>query len=34
MRNMNDMKAAMKGAKSMFWLWLKSDIFRRGESAG
>ncbi len=34
MRNMNDMKAAIKGAKSMFWLWLKSDIFRRGESAG
>jgi radical SAM superfamily enzyme YgiQ (UPF0313 family) len=34
MRNINDVKAAVKGAKSMFWLWVKSDIFNRGESAG
>ncbi len=34
LRNMNDIKAAAKGAKSMFWLWVKSDIFHRGESTG
>lgn len=29
MRTVNDLKATVKGAKSMFWLWIKSDLFRR-----
>ncbi len=29
LRNMNDLNAALEGAKSMFWLWIKRDIFRR-----
>lgn len=33
-RNINDIKAAAKGARSMFWLWKKSNIFRRSESTG
>ncbi len=32
LRNVNDFKAAAKGLKSLLWLWLKKDIFRRGES--
>lgn len=34
LRNINDVKAVAKGAKSMFWLWVKSGVFRRGESTG
>ena len=34
MRNMNDLKAAFKGVRSMFWLWLKGGIFRRGGRDG
>jgi radical SAM superfamily enzyme YgiQ (UPF0313 family) len=34
LRNVNDIKAVANGAQSMFWLWIKSDIFRRGESTG
>lgn len=29
MKNLNDLKAAAKGARSMFWLWSKSDLFQR-----
>jgi radical SAM superfamily enzyme YgiQ (UPF0313 family) len=28
-RELNDVKAAMKGFRSMFWLWAKGDVFRR-----
>ena len=34
MRNINDVKAVLKGARSMFWLWLRSGIFQRGDNAG
>jgi len=29
LRNLNDLKAAFYGVKSLFWLWLKSDVFKR-----
>ena len=29
LRNINDIKAAFKGLKSMFWLFVKGDIFNR-----
>jgi len=29
MKSLNDLKAAAKGARSMFWLWSKSDVFQR-----
>ena len=29
MKSLNDLKAAVKGARSMFWLWSKSDVFQR-----
>lgn len=32
LRNLNDLRAAFKGFKSLFWLWVKKDIFRRRES--
>ena len=31
MRSANDIKAVAKGARSMFWLWVKGGIFRRFE---
>ncbi|MCK5512224.1 MAG: radical SAM protein [Thermodesulfovibrionia bacterium] len=31
LRNVNDIKAAAQGFMSLLWLWLKKDIFRRGE---
>lgn len=31
-KNFNDVKATAKGARSMFWLWLKSDIFHRSNT--
>ncbi len=34
LRNMNDIKAVAKGAKSMFWLWLRNDLFHRRENQG
>lgn len=34
LRNINDLKAYAKGAKSLFWMWVKNDVFRRGENAG
>ncbi|MEN8263145.1 MAG: radical SAM protein [Nitrospirota bacterium] len=32
LRNINDLRAYIKGARSLFWLWIKSGIFRRGKS--
>jgi radical SAM superfamily enzyme YgiQ (UPF0313 family) len=32
LRNIHDIKAAGKGFKSLFWLWVKKDIFRKDES--
>lgn len=29
LRNIHDCRAALYGLKSIFWLWLKSDVFRR-----
>jgi len=29
LRNINDLKAALKGAKSLFWMYVKKDIFSR-----
>jgi len=34
MRSLNDLKAAAKGARSVFWLWIKSDLFHRTRSTG
>ncbi len=34
LRNVNDLRAALKGGRSLFWLWVKNDIFRRREGAG
>jgi radical SAM superfamily enzyme YgiQ (UPF0313 family) len=27
-RNLNDLKAALKGLRSLFWLWTKGDLFK------
>lgn len=32
LRSIHDFGAALKGVRSLFWLWIKKDIFRRGES--
>lgn len=32
LRSINDVKAVLKGARSMFWLWVKNDIFHRSTS--
>ncbi len=32
LRNLNDLRAYAKGARSLFWLWIKNDVFRRRES--
>ncbi len=29
LRNLNDIKAAIKGFKSLFWLWMKKGVFSR-----
>ena len=34
LRNINDIKAYAKGARSLFWMWVKNDVFRRSESRG
>jgi len=34
LRNINDVKAYAKGARSLFWMWVKNDLFRRRENAG
>jgi len=33
LRSINDIKAVATGAKSMFWLWIRNDIFRRSHSS-
>lgn len=33
MRTVDDLKASLKGARSLFWLWIKGDIFRRDKKA-
>ncbi|MEC4676250.1 MAG: radical SAM protein [Nitrospirota bacterium] len=33
MRTVDDLKAALKGAKSLFWLWVQGDIFRRDKKS-
>ena len=30
LRSIHDVKAAVKGLKSLFWLWVKNDVFHRG----
>ncbi len=30
MRNINDIRAAFGGIRSLFWIWLKGGLFRRG----
>jgi radical SAM superfamily enzyme YgiQ (UPF0313 family) len=32
LRSLNDIRASAKGFKSLLWLWVKKDIFRRGEA--
>ena len=32
LRSINDVRAVLKGAKSMFWLWIKNDVFHRSVS--
>jgi radical SAM superfamily enzyme YgiQ (UPF0313 family) len=32
LRSIHDLKAALAGLRSLFWLWAKRDIFRRGEA--
>ena len=32
LRSFNDLRVAVRGFKSLLWLWVKKDIFRRGES--
>ena len=33
LRNFNDLKMAAKSVRSLFWLWTKSDLFRKGKTA-
>lgn len=30
LRSIHDVKAAVKGFRSLFWLWVKNDVFHRG----
>jgi radical SAM superfamily enzyme YgiQ (UPF0313 family) len=32
LRSINDAKAVLKGARSIFWLWVKNDVFHRSTS--
>jgi radical SAM superfamily enzyme YgiQ (UPF0313 family) len=32
LRSINDAKAVLKGARSIFWLWVKNDVFHRSAS--
>jgi radical SAM superfamily enzyme YgiQ (UPF0313 family) len=34
LRNVNDVKAAVKGVRSLVWIWIKKDIFHKRESLG
>jgi len=31
LRNISDLRATLKGLRSLFWLWVKKDVFNRGE---
>jgi radical SAM superfamily enzyme YgiQ (UPF0313 family) len=33
LRSVHDVKAAAKGFRSLFWLWVKSDVFKSNKSA-
>ncbi|HXX53733.1 MAG TPA: radical SAM protein, partial [Thermodesulfovibrionales bacterium] len=33
LRNFNDLKMAAKSARSLFWLWTKGDLFKKGKIA-
>ena len=33
-RSLPDMRAAFTGMRSLFWVWVKRDLFRRGENFG
>jgi len=33
LRNIHDVKAALRGLKSLLWLWIKSDLFKRGNAS-
>ena len=33
LRNLNDLKMAAKSMRSLFWLWTKGDLFKRGKTA-
>ena len=33
LRSLTDVRAVVKGAKSMFWLWVRNDVFRRSTSS-
>jgi radical SAM superfamily enzyme YgiQ (UPF0313 family) len=30
-RSMNDIMAALKGGRSLFWIWIKQGVFRQGD---
>ena len=32
LRSIRDLKGAVRGLRSLFWLWIRRDLFRRGES--
>jgi radical SAM superfamily enzyme YgiQ (UPF0313 family) len=34
LRNLNDLRAALTGIKSLLWVWVKKDLFRRREGCG
>lgn len=34
LRSLNDLHAALTGVKSLLWLWVRKDLFRRRESFG
>jgi radical SAM superfamily enzyme YgiQ (UPF0313 family) len=34
LRNINETKAYAKGARSLFWMWVKHDVFHRAERGG
>jgi len=34
LRSIRDLRAAAAGLRSLLWLWIKKDLFRRGESFG
>jgi len=34
MRNLNDLMASIKGIKSLFWLFVRNNLFQRDGGAG